>query len=59
MTRHKGIIAYGTEEDRDKLAVLAQLSGRSGSEIIVEMIRSRYREVLGDADPKDITSLRA
>lgn len=51
-TRHKGIIAYGTDLDREKLAALAQLSGQSGSEIIIAMIRSRYVEVLGDTDPK-------
>lgn len=47
MTRHKGIIAYGTEEDRERLAVLSQLSGKSGSELIIEMIRAKYRDVLG------------
>jgi hypothetical protein len=55
-TRHKGIIAYGTEEDRQKLAVLAQLSGKSGSEIIIEMIRNRFRDILGDVDPNRIIS---
>lgn len=54
MTRHKGIIAYGTELDREKLAVLAKLSGRSGSEVIISLIRQQYETVLGTADPKDI-----
>jgi hypothetical protein len=53
-TRHKGIIAYGTEEDRKKLAVLAQLSGKSGSEYLVDLIRSRYSEVVGEVDPEVI-----
>jgi hypothetical protein len=54
MTRHKGIIAYGTELDREKLAVLAHLSKQSGSEVIINMIRSQYKEVAGDAPPSQI-----
>lgn len=50
-TRHKGIIAYGTEEDRKKLAVLSHLSGKSGSELIIAMIREKYESVVGDAEP--------
>ncbi|RWB08768.1 MAG: hypothetical protein EOQ39_18855 [Mesorhizobium sp.] len=57
-TRHKGIIAYGTEEDRLKLAVLAQLTGKSGSEVVIQMIREKYRAVLGDADPERVTMHR-
>lgn len=53
-TRHKGIIAYGTERDRQKLAVLAQLSGKSGSEVIVDMIREKYSSTLGDVDPERV-----
>lgn len=53
-TRHKGIIAYGTELDRQKLAVLAQLSGKSGSEVIIEMIREKFHAVLGDTDPERV-----
>lgn len=58
-TRSKGIIAYGTDEDREKLAALAQLSGKSGSELIIDMIRAKFSDVLGDADPKDIVSHRS
>lgn len=54
VTRHKGIIAYGTEEDRQKLAVLAKLSNRSGSEVIISLIRTQYTEVLGETDPRSI-----
>lgn len=50
-TRHKGIIAYGTETDRKKLAVLADLSGKSGSEFLVDLIRQKYEDIVGDADP--------
>lgn len=53
-TRHKGIIAYGTEEDRQKLAVLSQLSRKSGSEFIIDMIRARYDSAFGDTDPNSI-----
>jgi len=54
-TRHKGIIAYGTDLDRQKLAVLSQLSGKSGSELIIEMIREKYAGVLGETEPFRIT----
>lgn len=54
-TRHKGIIAYGTDADRLKLAVLAQLTGKSGSEVVIQMIREKYSAVLGDADPERVT----
>lgn len=43
--RDKGIIAYGTPEDREKLAALADLYGLSGSELIIKMIRDRFREL--------------
>lgn len=46
-TRHKGIIAYGTEEDREKLAILADTYGCSGSELIVKMIREKFQTLYG------------
>jgi len=52
--RNSGIIAYGTEEDRKKLAVLSHLSGKSGSEIIITMIREKYAAALGDTEPECI-----
>lgn len=55
MARSKGIIAYGKEEDRLKLAALSRILGKSGSELIIEMIRDKYVEVVGDIDPKCIT----
>lgn len=57
-TRHKGIIAYGTDLDRQKLAVLAQLSGKSGSEMVIQMIREKYSSTLGDTDPERVTMTR-
>lgn len=51
MARPLMLSAYGTQDDRLKLAALSQSEGRSGSEIIVEFIRTRYREVFGDLDP--------
>lgn len=56
--RNKGIIAYGTEEDRDKLAALAQAAGRSGSEIIIAAIREKYEAAFGSTDPKLIVPHR-
>jgi hypothetical protein len=55
MARAKGIIAYGTDLDREKLAVLAQLNGQSGSEWIVDQIRTVYRQAFGEAAPDFIT----
>lgn len=52
--RNKGIIAYGTEEDRQKLAVLSQLSNRTASDWIIKEIRRRYEEAFGDTPPSCI-----
>jgi hypothetical protein len=46
--RNAGIIAYGTEEDREKLAVLADTYKMSGSELIIKMIRDRFNMLYGD-----------
>lgn len=56
MKRNKGIIAYGTDEDREKLTVLAQLSNKSNSEWIIVEIQKRYREAFGETAPKRIIS---
>lgn len=55
MRNNLGIIAYGTQEDREKLAVLASYSHQSGSEYIISMIRRHYAEVFGDTpyEPHD------
>ncbi|WP_156379697.1 hypothetical protein [Rhizobium sp. Leaf383] len=45
--RNAGIIAYGTEEDRQKLAVLADTYRLSGSELIIKMIRDRFTDLYG------------
>ncbi len=45
--RNAGIIAYGTEEDREKLAILADTYRMSGSEWIVKTIRDRFAELFG------------
>ncbi|MGO7308779.1 hypothetical protein ACCS91_33530 [Rhizobium ruizarguesonis] len=47
-TRDKGIIAYGTEEDRKKLAVLADTYGISGSELIIKMVREKFEQLFGE-----------
>ncbi|MBY3222309.1 hypothetical protein [Rhizobium laguerreae] len=44
-TRDKGIIAYGTEEDRKKLAELAAIYQLSGSEVIIKMIREKFADL--------------
>ena len=45
--RNAGIIAYGTDEDREKLAVLADTYGCSGSELIIKMIREKFQTLYG------------
>ena len=50
-TRHKGIIAYGTEKDREKLALLAEAHGLSASELIIRMIREKYESIFGEHNP--------
>lgn len=50
--RNAGIIAYGTEEDRQKLALLADTYGVSGSEFIIKMIRSKFDELFAGNDSK-------
>jgi len=54
--RNKGIIAYGTEEDREKLAVLSSLTGKTASDWIIREIRKQYAEAFGDTPPARITS---
>jgi hypothetical protein len=52
MSRPKGIIAYGKDEDRLKLAAVARHEGKSGSEFIVDSIRVRYQQLFGDLPPE-------
>lgn len=54
---NKGIIAYGTQEDRDKLAFLAKNAGVSASEYMVGMIRRTYANVTGDGDEPERTDV--
>lgn len=56
MNRTKGIIAYGTELDREKLAVLSKLSGKSASDWIIKEIRKQYSAAFGDTPPERITT---
>lgn len=51
MARNSGIIAYGTQDDRARLAAISKVEGRSGSVVIIEMIRERYKQLFGDLPP--------
>lgn len=55
MKRDRGIIAYGTDLDREKLALMASLEGVSASEWIVNKIREVYGNAFGEIEPKCIT----
>ncbi|WP_181173124.1 MULTISPECIES: hypothetical protein [unclassified Mesorhizobium] len=54
MKRNKGIIAYGTDEDRAKLAVLSSLSGKTASDWIVQEVRKQYAAAFGETPPERI-----
>ena len=51
MTKPTGIIAYGRPEDRKRLAAVARHDSKTGSRVILDHIRDRYRELFGDLDP--------
>lgn len=51
MARPPAITAYGNADDRLRLAALSRIDGRSGSEIIIDFVRTRYRETFGDLPP--------
>ena len=44
---HQGIIAYGTEEDRNKLAILSKTYQLAVSQRIIKTIRDRFDEPFG------------
>lgn len=54
MKRDKGIIAYGTGLDREKLAVLAGITKLSASEWIIMKIRQDYEAAFGETPPECI-----
>jgi hypothetical protein len=58
MARKVGIMAYGVESDREKLEVLALLSKGSSSSWLINVIRSQYKEVYGETDPKEVLNGR-
>jgi hypothetical protein len=47
-----GIMAYGTQRDRDALAVLAAITKKSSSEWLIDKIRAEYTAVFGDQEPR-------
>ena len=47
----KQISVYLEPLDIEKLRVMAQEDHLSSSRYVVEMIRKKYREIYGDADP--------
>lgn len=52
MSKLKGIMAYGTEEDRQKLAVLAHFAKKSSSEWLIQQVRKQYADLFGDQPPQ-------
>ena len=51
MAKPLGIISYGKPDDRLKLAAIAKHEGVTGSKVILNHIRARYKELYGDMDP--------
>lgn len=45
------IIARGKPDDRARLAAIARHESRSGSDVLIQMIRTRYLELFGDTPP--------
>ena len=48
-------MAYGTQRDRDMLAVLSTLARQSSSQWLIDRIRTEYAAVFGDQDPRPET----
>jgi hypothetical protein len=46
-----GIMAYGTQLDRDKLAIMASVESKSASQWILDKIRAEYSQVFGEVQP--------
>lgn len=55
MKNAAAIIARGKPEDRAKLAAIAKHEARSGSDTVIQMIRTKYRELFGDVPPPGAT----
>lgn len=49
--KNKGIIAYGTSDDRLRLEAVATIDGKTNSSWIIMAIRKRFEELFGDLDP--------
>lgn len=56
MASKHGIIAYGKAEDRLKLAAIAAADKRSGSNVVIDLIRARYKLLYGNIDPQSLQS---
>jgi hypothetical protein len=50
------IAAYGTEEDRQRLRVIAEASSLSQSAWVISRVREAYRELHGDTPPSEVLS---
>lgn len=50
MSRKLLIAAYGTQEDRAKLAALSDALNISQSQILITLLREKHREVIGLAN---------
>lgn len=48
MSKKVGIICYGTEEDRERLAALSKAHGKTGSSWMIAQIRKEYEKLFGD-----------
>ena len=50
--RSRTLTAYGTEDDQQKLAVLAEQSGVTVSTWIIKKIQAEYQALFGDTPPR-------
>ena len=58
MARKVAITSYGTQDDREKVAVLARLHKTSASDYLLSLIRSGYQEIYGDTPPEKLKNGR-
>jgi hypothetical protein len=52
MSKATPIISRGEPEDRARLASIAEFEGCSGSSVVIQLIRQRYKELFGDLKPQ-------
>ena len=53
----KAIVCYGSDDDRLRVAILAERAGMTVSRYLLGIIRDKYEAVYSGGDPNDILKL--